>query len=108
MKRAAWINVAIGFWLVISAFTGHAQSNVGGRMVNDLFSGLVLMFAALWYLADTGMERSACVLAVCVGAWQVVSPFLLSYTSWGGLACGLVAIIVALVDVAAIDRRVAV
>ena len=97
MKRVIWINVAIGFWLLIAAFTQHSQLMRGLRMWNDLASGMLLLGCALWYLDTTTSPGGALVANIVLGGWLIVSPFLLTYHTMNGVYCGIGAIIVALV-----------
>ena len=97
MTRVIWINVAIGFWLVIAAFTQHSQMIRGLKMVNDVTSGVLLLGFALWYLGTTTSPRGAIVANVLLGGWLIVSPFLLTYNAMNDVYCGIAAVVVALV-----------
>ena len=95
MKQTIWINVVIGFWLVIAAFTQHSELLRGVQMVNDLAVGVLLLCCALWYLAERG---AATVANLFLGAWLVASPFILSYEATNDVLCGIAVVIVALVE----------
>jgi hypothetical protein len=98
MRYAAWINVAIGFWLVIAAFTMHSQTITGVRYLNDLVAGVLLMGFALWYLGTPLSPAPALTATMLVGAWLILSPFLMGYQPWNDIVCGVIAIVVALVN----------
>ena len=102
MRRAVWINVAIGFWLVISAFTFLSPSHSGVRMVNVLTVGILLMGSALWSLGSPRSPRAGVTAEVVLGAWLMLSPFVLGYTPWNSLICGAVVIVTSLVTTSAV------
>ena len=95
MKHTIWINVVIGFWLIIAGFTQNSELLRGVRMVNDLAVGLLLLCCALWYLTERG---AATVANLCLGGWLVVSPFILSYEATNDVLCGIAVAVVALVE----------
>jgi hypothetical protein len=95
MKQTIWINVAIGFWLVIAAFTQHSELMRGLKMGNDLAVGVLLLCCALWYIAERG---AATVANLCLGAWLIASPFLMSYEATNDVLCGIAIVVVALVE----------
>jgi len=97
MKYTIWINVVIGFWLVISAFTQHSELLRGVRMVNELAVALLLLCCALWYLNPVTTPRTAVVANVFVGGWLIVAPFVMSYGALNDVLCGIIAVVVALV-----------
>ena len=107
MKQVIWINIAVGFWLVLAAFTQHSQLLSGLRMYNDLTVGVLVLLCALWYLgpmttsvsdspADELSPRAAIVATVVLGAWLIVAPFLIFYAPLNDVLCGIVIIVVAL------------
>ena len=96
MRNAIWINVAIGFWRVIAAFTQHSQTLTGVRMVNDFAAGLLLLCCALWFLGTVTSPRGAIVSNILLGAWLIVAPFILSYAPLNDVLCGIAVVIVAL------------
>lgn len=98
MRRAAWINVVLGFWLVIAAFTLQSQTLSGVRMFNELIVGVLLLGSALWSLGAPRSPAAAATAGIMIGAWLVVSPFVLGYGSWNDVVCGAIAIVVALVS----------
>lgn len=108
MKQVIWINVAIGFWLLIAAFTQHAPLMRGLKMVNDFTSGMLLMACALWYLGTMTSPRGAVVANILVGGWLIVSPFLLTYNALNDVYCGIAAVVVALIAGQPIRRGVAI
>jgi hypothetical protein len=95
MKYTIWINVVIGFWLVISAFTQHSELLRGVRMVNELAVALLLLCCALWYLTERG---AATVANLCLGGWLILSPFILSYEATNDVLCGIAIVVVALLE----------
>jgi hypothetical protein len=95
MKYTIWINVVIGFWLVIAAFTQHSELLRGVRMVNDLAVGVLLLCCALWYLMERG---AATAVNLFLGAWLIASPFILSYEATNDVLCGIAVVVVALVE----------
>jgi len=95
MKHTIWINVVIGFWLVISAFTQHSELLRGVRMVNELAVALLLLCCALWYLTERG---AATVANLCLGGWLILSPFILSYEATNDVLCGIAIVVVALLE----------
>jgi hypothetical protein len=95
MKYTIWINVVIGFWLVIAAFTQHSELLRGVRMVNDLAVGVLLLCCALWYLMERG---AATAVNLFLGAWLIASPFIMSYEATNDVLCGIAVVVVALVE----------
>ncbi|HWT44682.1 MAG TPA: hypothetical protein VN085_01900, partial [Vicinamibacterales bacterium] len=93
MKRVIWINVAIGFWLLIAAFTQHAGLMRGLKMANDLVTAMLLLACTLWYLES---PRGAVVGSVLLGGWLIISPFLLTYDAMSDVYSGIAVIVVAL------------
>jgi hypothetical protein len=102
MKRLIWINVAIGFWLLIAAFTQHAGLMRGLKMANDLISAMLLLACSLWYLES---PRGAIVGSVLLGGWLIVSPFLLTYDAMTDVYSGIAVIVVALLSAQPAWRR---
>ena len=71
MKRVIWINVAIGFWLLIAAFTQHAGLMRGLKMANDLVTAMLLLPAPCG-TSNHRAERSWA--AFCWGAGSSSPP----------------------------------
>ena len=95
MKQLIWVNIVIGFWLVITAFTQHSDLLRGVRMMNDLGVGALLLCCALWYQTERGAATTANLL---LGAWLIASPFILSYNPTIDVLCGIAVVVVALVE----------
>ena len=95
MKQTVWLNVAIGFWLVIAAFTQHSELMRGLKMWNDLAVGVMLLCCALWYITERG---AATVANLCLGGWLIASPFIMSYEATNDVLCGIAIVVVALVE----------
>jgi hypothetical protein len=106
MKQVIWINVAVGFWLVIAAFTQHSYFLRGVRMVNDFTAGVLLLCSALWYLGTITSPRGAVVANLLIGAWLVIAPFALGYRPvLNDLLCGVAVVVVSLFAAQPMWRR---
>lgn len=109
MKRAAWINLIGGIWLVIIA-VASATSFTSAATANDVGVGLLLAGTAWWLLATAAIPAAAVWLQMGCGAWLIVAPSVLGdgYTTapmTSAVAVGLVAIIVSLLELRAVVER---
>src|SRR5579872_4005702 len=79
MSRKSWINVALGLWLVVSAFALPHYSGIS--VTQDVVTGLFVALAALWAAEAFGEVVSlvASWVVVLSGVWTVIAPFVLHY-----------------------------
>lgn len=96
MKGILGINIAIGFWLVIAAFTMHGEYNSGIQMGMTALSGFALLICAIWFAGDEDMARAASIAYVFVGAWLVGSPFVFGFHPRNDMFCGIAVIVTGL------------
>lgn len=105
MKRMAWINVAIGFWLVIAAFTQHSQTLTGVRMTIDILGGVAVLACSLWFLGTATSAGAAFWLYIFLGACLILAPFVFTYSPWNDVLSGAAVVVVALIAVSGVPRR---
>jgi hypothetical protein len=70
--KGRWINVALGVWL---SATAALFSRGGAALTNNLFLGLSIFLVAFMAMGVDNFRR----INTMLGAWAVVSPFLLGY-----------------------------
>ena len=75
----SWTNVALGVWLVISAFVFRHPSGVG--ITENVVTGSVVAMLAVW--AASAFKPTMRVVAswtvALSGVWVVAAPFILAY-----------------------------
>ena len=93
-REARYLNIALGIWLVISAYIWPHSS---AQFANAWISGLIVARFATVAIATPGLRffNSA------VGIWLVVSPFALhrlsTATAWNNVLVGVVITLASLV-----------
>ena len=76
-----WVNLVLGAWLLISPFLGVGATNEAA-IWNAYIAGVLIMVFAWAALARP--QRWEEWLNLAVGAWLIVSPFVLGYAYLGG------------------------
>lgn len=94
---ASGINVLLGIWLIIAAFT-IAQSQEA--YWNDLLVGIVVLILALTRLSrPTEGTKPASWVNAAIGVWLIAAPFILSYDydqeMWNDVIVGALVLIFA-------------
>jgi len=110
MKNVFWINLLVGIWLIIAAFTvggGIAASHA--LAANDVVLGILLVAFAWWVLAAIAPPVGTAWFQMICGIWLLFAPFVLRYSSRGGavandVICGIIAIVVAAIGSPALTR----
>ena len=99
---AAWINVLLGIWVIISPFVlGFAS--IPQAMWNNVGAGIVVAALAL---TQTGSPRQSgwSWANVILGAWLIISPFALAFATttavWNNVILGIIILIVGLTNAA--------
>jgi hypothetical protein len=100
--KGQWINVVLGVWLCISAaFLAHTPA----ATTNTMFLGLSIFLVAFLAMGIDRLRRFNAVL----GAWAIVSPFVLGYMNSGEalneVVVGMVVVAVALWTPRQLSRR---
>lgn len=90
---AIWINVLFGAWVVASPFALDFAGNLAVRW-NNLAIGIAVIILTLANARGFGLLRG---VAVLMGAWLFMSPFVLGFSktvvSWNNLVMGLLILI---------------
>ncbi len=86
-----WVNVVMSVLLVAAGFLGG-----GAERANNLVLGFAVFFVAFIAMASVGARR----LNTALGAWAVLSPFVLTYhdeaPGWADILVGLVIVVASL------------
>jgi hypothetical protein len=111
VKGITWINLLVGIWLVIAAFSFGPAAMARAHVANDLVLGLLLIGFSWWVLAAALPPAGAFWLEVVFGLWLIASPFVLRYASMAprvrdnDVVCGIIAVIVAAVASRSVVQR---
>jgi len=96
-----WIVVVIGIWEGLAPFI-LGYSGYVPALWNAIIVGVLLIILAAWSALtnDLGTKRALDWINVVIGAWLVISPFVLGYTAagivagvWNAIIVGIVVII---------------
>jgi hypothetical protein len=93
------INVAIGFWLVLSPFVVTAFNPLLNLKVNNAILGILVFLMAL--IRSSNPERAEWSwVNVALGIWLIISPFALGLSSiptavWHNVITGILVVLVA-------------
>ena len=99
---AAWINVLLGIWVIISPFVLRFAL-FPRAMWNNVIAGIVVAALAL---TRTGAPRQSgwSWANVIIGIWLIVSPFILAFATstpvWNNVILGVVILIVGITNAA--------
>lgn len=93
-RRARYLNIALGIWLVVSAyFWPHSSA----QFANAWISGLLVARLATVAIATPGLRF----FNTAVGLWMVLSPFVLprlsTATAWNNVLVGAVITLASLI-----------
>lgn len=91
IRGISGVNVVLGIWLIIAPFV---LSLSGSVLWNDLIVGvLVLILAGVRVSKPSQGTRAASWTNAALGAWLIIAPFVLSYTSsvatWNDVIVGV-------------------
>jgi hypothetical protein len=99
------VNFVLGIWLMIAAFFLAPPSVT--RTWNEIIIGGALMIVSGRIMSIVRPAGSLSI-EVALGAWLIVSPFVLNYAAgagrWNDIICGLMAIVVALITWQTVNR----
>jgi hypothetical protein len=96
IRTASGLNTLAGIWLIISPFiVGYG---ITAARANDIYVGIILgALALIRFLTASDSTTWLSWINVVLGAWLIVSPFILSYTDvsqiWNDVIVGILAII---------------
>lgn len=106
VRMASGLDTAAGLWLIISAFT-LAESPAG--FWNFLIVGLLVGAMALARATRAQEQAGLSWANAILGAWLVVSPWVLDYAveaaQWNAVISGIVIVCLAVWSAAATPRR---
>jgi SPW repeat len=77
MKGASWVNVVIGFWLIISPWAVGARG--GAAMTEDVIVGVVIVAVALWSLSAPLTMTAPGWINLVLGIWMLIAPWAIGY-----------------------------
>src|SRR6267142_569893 len=102
VKNAAWGNVLLGIWLVMSPFI-LKFSNLQTAMWNDIIVGLAIGLVVL--LRRMGIYKQAALswLNLLFGIWLIISPFAFGFSNalrplWNNVIIALLVGLLALIN----------
>jgi hypothetical protein len=93
--RLNWIIALLGAWEIVSPFILGYTSHVSAAWSSVLF-GIVVLLISVWsaisHYAET--NRGLDWVNVAIGAWLIISPFTLGYTTfvaamWSNIVTGI-------------------
>jgi hypothetical protein len=96
----ASINLFVGAWLIFTSWIVPGGIATGPRTWNGALSGVLLIVLAGWTVAGGAHVRVPLWLQAAVGGWLILAPFLLGFSPWNQVLCGLMAISATLLTVA--------
>lgn len=105
MRRIPWINLLAGVWLMIAAYQMGTPASA-----NNVVIGILLVAACWWLLAAPQPPAGVAWFQVFCGAWLMISPFVLKYTTVtvataNALITGLIVIVIGLLETSYGVRR---
>lgn len=91
IRRISTVNLILGAWLIIAPFLFAVSAPA---LWNDVIVGvLVLILAGVRVSKPSPATRSASWTNVALGAWLIIAPFVLAYTSaaatWNDVVVGV-------------------
>jgi hypothetical protein len=97
MKGLNWIVVIAGVWELVAPFIlGYA--NVTAALWNAIIVGILFIILGAWaaLTADAATSKTLDWIAVVVGIWLIIAPFVLGYTAvtvalWNAIIVGIIA-----------------
>ena len=107
MKQIVWINFFLSGWLIFTSWImpGGVGANVMTR--NEAAMALVLAVLACWTLVSVSRRPVALWLQMVAGAWLIAAPYALGYSAWNDVACGVMAISLAVLSLPFATRSIA-
>jgi SPW repeat len=109
MKRASWINLILGIWLIISPF---AFGSMGLRVTagNNIVLGILLIASSWWILAMVTRAVGVSWFQMLCGIWLVIAPFVLQYRAVthalaNDVVVGIIVFVVGLIESQAFEHR---
>jgi thiol:disulfide interchange protein len=109
MKRASWINLILGIWLIISPFV---FGSMGLRVTvgNNIVLGIVLIASSWWILATVTRAVGVSWFQMLCGIWLVVAPFILHYRAVthalaNDVVVGIIVFVVGLIESQVFEHR---
>jgi thiol:disulfide interchange protein len=109
MKRASWINLILGIWLIIAPFV---FGSTGLRTVtgNNIVLGILLIASSWWILAAKIQNAGVSWFQMLCGIWLVIAPFVLRYRDVthamaNDVVVGVIVFIVGLIESQALQHR---
>jgi hypothetical protein len=109
MRRAVWINLIVGIWLIIAPFGLSAAGVANAWAVNDIALGILLIVLSWWMLGALTAPAGAAWFEVVCGIWLIIAPFVLGYQGTraamsNNAICGIIVIIVAAATALALTK----
>jgi SPW repeat len=102
MKRASWINLILGVWLIFSPF---ALGSMGMHVAvgNNVVLGILLIASSWWILAAATEAVGVSWFQMLCGIWLIISPFILQYQGLthamaNDVVVGIIAFVVGLLE----------
>jgi hypothetical protein len=109
MKRASWINLILGIWLIMSPFV---FGSMGLRVTvgNDIILGILLIASSWWILATVTRAVGVSWFQMLCGIWLVIAPFVLQYRAVthalaNDVFVGILVFVVGLIESQAFEHR---
>jgi len=101
VKTLSWLVVLVGAWEVIAPFVlGYTDAT--GALWDAIILGVGLIIFAGWAALSNQIStiRGLNWINVILGAWLIIAPFIIGYTSfaaalWNDIIVGIVAVILA-------------
>lgn len=99
VKSLSWLIALFGVWELVAPFV-LGYTAVGVAMWGAIIIGLALIIVGAWAALsnDEGTIKTLEWVNVILGAWLVIAPFVLSYTStltamWNDIIIGAVVVV---------------
>ncbi|MGE5244288.1 MAG: SPW repeat protein [Betaproteobacteria bacterium] len=109
MKNVTWINLILGIWLIVAPFAIGYSGMSRVATAEDIVLGILLIGFSWWIVAAVAAPVGTAWFQLLCGIWILLAPFVLGYRAIPGamandVVCGVIAIVVSLVESRALAR----
>lgn len=108
-RGVSGMNVVLGLWTIVSPFV-LAFSQYAVPMWNNIATGGAVVLCALFRLSNRHRQTGWSWINVILGAWLIISPFVLGFATmttplWNNIIIGALTVIVAASSMAAVHAK---
>lgn len=96
MKELSVINIFVGGWLIFTSWIMPGGVGMSTLTRNEAAVGVLLIVLAGWTVVSSVRRPVSLWLQMVAGAWLIAAPFVFRYSRWNDVACGVLALAIAL------------